>query len=524
MEWIADPTVWVGLATLVALEIVLGIDNLIFIAILADRLPPAQRDRGRVIGLMLALGMRLGLLASISWAMSLTAPALVLAGLALSWRDVILIGGGLFLLVKATTEIHDRVEVQQAARAGKPAYASFWPVVAQIVALDAVFSLDSVITAVGLVDRLPVMMAAVVIAMGVMLFASKPLTAYISARPSLVILFLGFLLMVGLILVVDGFGVHVPKGYLYAAIAFSLLIELLNQVALHKRLKFAATLPQRQRIAHAVLRLLGGVPVPAFAGGLPLEAAPAQDVFNPSERRMVRGVLDLARRPVAAIMTPRTQVEWLDALEPGAAILAQVRASAYREFPVGRGSLDELLGLARKEDLLALRLDAGTLDLGKAVHEPLVIPATANVLEALEHFRRAPAASAILVDEYGAFQGLVTRTDLLEAIVGDLPERAGEEPGIAALPDGAFSIDGALPLVDLQERFGLVELPAGDYHTVAGMVLALLGRMPAQGDRTAWGGWEFEVAQMDGMRISRVLARRRDAGPAAQTELSEALR
>jgi CBS domain containing-hemolysin-like protein len=511
MEWIADPTVWVGLATLIALEIVLGIDNLIFIAILADRLPPAQRDRGRVIGLALALGMRLGLLASISWAMSLTAPALTAFGAAFSWRDLILIGGGLFLLVKATTEIHDRLEVQPVGPGGAPAYAGFRAVVAQIVALDVVFSLDSVITAVGLVDRLPVMMAAVVIAVGVMLLASKPLTAFISGRPSLVILFLGFLLMVGLVLVVDGFGVHVHKGYLYAAIAFSLMVEALNQVALHKRRKFAAALPPRQRIAHAVLRLLGGVPVPAYPGGLPGEEAPAPSAFEPAERRMMRGVLEYSHRPVAAIMTPRTQVEWLDALAPPEAILAKARRSGYREFPVGRGSLDDLLGLARKEDLLALRLEEGALDIARAVHEPLAIPASASVLEALEHFRRTPAASAILVDEYGAFQGLVTRTDLLEAIVGELPERAGEEPGVEALPGGELSIDGALALVDLQERLGLTELPAGEYHTAAGMLLALLGRVPARGDRTKWGGWSFEVARMDGLRISRLVAQR--AGP-----------
>jgi CBS domain containing-hemolysin-like protein len=359
---------------------------------------------------------------------------------------------------------------------------------------------------VGLVDRLPVMMAAVVIAVGVMLFASKPLTAFISGRPSLVILFLGFLLMVGLVLVIDGFGVHVHKGYLYAAIAFSLLVEALNQVALAKRRKFAAALPPRQRIAHAVLRLLGGVPAPAYAGGLPAEEAPAPSAFEPAERRMMRGVLDYSRRPVASIMTPRTQVEWLDALAAPEAIVKKARRSSYREFPVGRGSLDDLLGLARKEDLLALRLD-DAFDIAKAVHEPLVIPARANVLEALEHFRRTPAASAILVDEYGAFQGLVTRTDLLEAIVGDLPERAGEEPDVKALADGGVSIDGALALVDLQERLGIAELPEGDYHTAAGMVLALLGRVPSRGDRADWGGWSFEVTRMDGLRISRLTAR-----------------
>ena len=188
MEWISDPTVWVGLLTLVLLEVVLGVDNLIFIAILSDKLPPEQRDRARIIGLSLALLMRLGLLASISWVMSLTAPLLSFWRLEISWRDLILIAGGVFLLVKATTEIHDRVEGGHEARVNGGTHAAFWPIVAQIVVLDAVFSLDSVITAVGMVDELYVMMAAVIVSVILMLVASKPLTRFVGEHPSLVIL------------------------------------------------------------------------------------------------------------------------------------------------------------------------------------------------------------------------------------------------------------------------------------------------------------------------------------------------
>jgi predicted tellurium resistance membrane protein TerC len=261
MEWLTDPTIWVGFLTLVVLEIVLGIDNLIFIAILADKLPEHQRDRARKVGLSLALVMRLGLLASISWVMTLTAPRFTVFALDISWRDVILISGGVFLLIKATTEMHDRLEAapDEATRAGE--HARFWTVVAQIVVLDAVFSLDSVITAVGMVDEIYVMMAAVVIAVILMIVASKPLTAFVSAHPTLIILCLGFLLMVGLVLVADGLGYHVPKGYLYAAIGFSVLIETFNQIASRNRRKWAASTPLRQRTADAVLRLLGGVPM-----------------------------------------------------------------------------------------------------------------------------------------------------------------------------------------------------------------------------------------------------------------------
>jgi CBS domain containing-hemolysin-like protein len=508
MEWLTDPTVWVGFATLVVLEIVLGIDNLIFIAILADRLPAATRDKARLIGLSLALIMRLALLASISWVMSLTAPLFALFGTDISWRDLILIAGGLFLLVKATTEIHDRVDAQGHGHAASGPGAAFWPVVTQIVVLDAVFSLDSVITAVGMVDHLPVMMAAVVVAVILMLVASKPLTAFVGRHPSLVILCLGFLLMVGLMLVVDGFGIHVPKGYLYAAIGFSVLIEVLNQLAARNRMKWTAALPQRQRIAHAVLRLLGGIPMDG-PGELGLAGPSSRTpVFHPAERRMVRGVLELARRPVTAIMTPRRDVAWLDAGAGRDAILGAVRASPYREFPVGRGGIDEIEGVARKEDILARCLEGQPVELAALVREPLAIPASASVLSALEHFKRTPAELAVVVDEYGGFQGVVTRTDLLEAIAGDLPDASGEAPGIRKLAEGEYEIDGTAALADVQERLRLEEVPEGDYATAAGMALALLGNLPGRGDAAQWRGWRLEVAAMDGMRIRRLIARR----------------
>jgi predicted tellurium resistance membrane protein TerC len=413
MEWIADPALWVGLLTLVALEIVLGIDNLIFIAILADKLPPMERDRARVVGLSLALLMRLALLASISWVMSLTTPVFSFWKLQLSWRDLILIAGGLFLLVKATTEIHDRLEAQPGGPAAGGMHAAFWPMVAQIVVLDAVFSLDSIITAVGMVDELYVMMAAVVIAVMAMLVASKPLTAFISARPSLIILCLGFLLMVGLVLVMDGLGLHVPKGYLYAAIGFSLLIEALNQLAARGRRKPAAGTTGRQQIADAVLRLLGGVPLPAYA-------LSTEKVFAPMEQRMVRGALSLAERQVSAIMTPRAKVDWLDMKDKD--ILGKLKASPHREFPVGRSSIDKVDSVVRKEDVLALYVEGKPVDLKGVLRRAPTVPARASVLDALNQFKRTPAELALVVDEHGRFQGLVTRTDLLEAIAGEFPD------------------------------------------------------------------------------------------------------
>jgi CBS domain containing-hemolysin-like protein len=507
MEWIADPTLWVGFVTLVVLEVVLGVDNLLFLAILSDKLPPKQRDRARLIGLSLAMLMRLALLASISWVMSLSRPLFALGWFEPSWRDLILIGGGLFLLIKATTEIHERIAVPAHGHGAVAARAAFWPVVAQIVVLDAVFSLDSVITAIGMVDELYVMMAAVIVAVLVMLVASRPLTEFINARPSLVVLALGFLLMIGLVLVVDGFGIHVPKGYVYAAIGFSLLIEVLNQLGERNRRRRAAGLSPRQRVADTVLRLLGGVPlpVPAYAAA---DAGRAVDGFAPEERRMVQGVLGLAQRRVTAIMTPRRDVVWLERALGRDEMLRALRESPHSELPVARGSVDEIVGVVRKQDFLGAALGAEPLDLARVLRQPVSVPASASVLDALKIFQRAPVELLLVVDEYGTFRGVLTRTDLLEAIAGDLPDAHGDPAQPQALADGALLLDGAMPADALQEQLGLERLPPGEYGTAAGLVLALAGHIPGKGEKLEWGGWSFEVHALQDNRIRRLIARR----------------
>ncbi|HEY4633721.1 MAG TPA: TerC family protein [Candidatus Limnocylindrales bacterium] len=229
MELLTSPEAWIALLTLTVLEIVLGIDNVIFISILVQRLPVEQRDRGRIIGLGLAMGMRILLLLTISWIIGLTQPVFTLAGREFSWRDLILIAGGLFLLWKATTEISESLEGEPAHADQTPrGTASFGGVLIQIVLLDIVFSLDSVLTAVGMAEDVAVMIAAVVIAVGVMLVASGPLARFVHEHPSVKMLALSFLLLIGVTLVADGFGFHIDKAYIYAAMGFSVFVEALN--------------------------------------------------------------------------------------------------------------------------------------------------------------------------------------------------------------------------------------------------------------------------------------------------------
>jgi predicted tellurium resistance membrane protein TerC len=232
-EWLTDPTALVALATLVVMEVVLGIDNLIFISILTNKLPEHQRTKARRIGIGLALILRLGLLGTIAIIVTLTEPIFTLFGHGFSWRDLILIGGGLFLVWKATKEIHHNVDPTPSDDLFDTAKATmtFGAAITQILLLDLVFSLDSIITAVGMTDVVMIMVIAVVVAVTVMLLAANPLANFIHNNPTVVMLALGFLLMIGMTLIAEGFGAHVPKGYIYAAMAFSALIEGLNMLS-----------------------------------------------------------------------------------------------------------------------------------------------------------------------------------------------------------------------------------------------------------------------------------------------------
>jgi predicted tellurium resistance membrane protein TerC len=234
MALAADPTAWIALITLIIMEIVLGIDNLVFVSILSNRVAPEQRQSAERVGLGLALLMRLALLFVLAWVISLTQPVFAAFGHAFSWKDLILVAGGLFLVYKATTEMHERVEPGSQAQdtdKGQSVHLSLGVAVVQICVLNLVFSLDSIITAIGMTTEIPIMMVAVIVSVGLMIVAAGPLGRFISRKPTIVMLALGFLLMIGMTLIADGFGLHVPKGYIYAAMAFSGFVEGMNQLA-----------------------------------------------------------------------------------------------------------------------------------------------------------------------------------------------------------------------------------------------------------------------------------------------------
>lgn len=510
MEWINDPSAWLGLATLVLLEIILGIDNLVFIAILADKLPPHQRNKARIIGLSLALGMRLVLLASIAWVVTLTAPLFSVMNMDISGRDLILLTGGLFLIFKATMELHARLEGDSHQGQGKIAHAVFWQVIVQIVVLDAVFSLDSVITAVGMVDELAVMMIAVIIAMIIMMIASRPLMAFVSKHPTVVILCLGFLMMIGFSLVVEGFGFHIPKGYLYAAIAFSILIEAFNQTARRNRQRLAVTSDLRERAANAVLAMLGG----RRRGNAELgetadviaEYTAAQDIFAPEQTQMIEGVLALDKRPAKSIMTPRIDVDWLDIDAPAEELRQRLQEMKHSRLPLGRGSLDNFVGVAITKELLQDLLAHGRIEPENLVHhQPLVIHKSVSILRLTEQLRHSPLQMAVVLDEYGSLEGVVTSTDILEAIAGEFADEDEEQTSAEQGADGSWLVDGSIEIRRISALISADLVDKTDhYSTLAGYLLWQLGHLPTEGERLQAGGFIFEIVSMEDHSIDKV--------------------
>ena len=508
-EWIADPSAWAGLATLVLLEIVLGLDNLVFIAILAEKLPPNQRNKARTIGLSLALIMRLILLASIAWIVTLTKPLFSIGAFDFSGRDLILIFGGFFLLFKGTLELHERLEGHLAHHSQqKIQHAAFWVVIAQIVVLDAVFSLDSVITAVGMVDHLSVMMIAVVIAVMLMMLASRPLMAFVSRHPNVIVLCLGFLMMIGFSLLVEGLGYHIPKGYLYAAIGFSILVEAFNQAVRRNREQFISSSDLRERTADAVLSLLGGKRSSLSLGetaDVIAEKSAEKEVFAPEEKEMIQGVLTLADRPIKSIMTPRPEIDWLNIEDDAETLQAQIKEIGHSRLPIARGTLEQLLGVAATKDILRDLLLEGEISLERSVRQPLIVHESVKVLRVMKQLRESPLQMAIILDEYGSVEGIATPLDILEAIAGEFPDESDEGLSVQQQDDGSWLVDA---LIDAHRISQLLNYDLVDennrYSTLAGFLLAELGHLPEQGEQIIKDDLCFEVVAVTNTQIERV--------------------
>ncbi len=510
MEVLLDPSIWVSLLILIVLEIVLGIDNLIFIAILSNKLPPHQRNKARITGLSLALIMRVGLLSIITWLITLTTPVFTdpIFNHPFSVRDLIMIFGGLFLLQKATKELHERIEGGVIDEGKSKGYAKFWPIVVQIIVLDAVFSFDAVITAASIADHLYVMIAAVTISMGLMLFAAKPLTDFVNRHPTIVILCLSFLLMIGLSLLMEGFGIEVPKGYIYAAIGFSVFIELINQLIHRNLLKQESKYSRRERAANLVLKMLRSNEKDEEEEEQAEEKqldSEEEELFGKDERNMVSGVLTLGDRVIRSIMTPRNDISWININDSKDEILEQIKDIPHNYFPVCDGNLDQVIGVARAKDIISDLMTSGELDREKTIKQAIYSHRSTTVLKMMEIFRHTNAHMVIVTDDFGSIHGVITLLDIIEAIAGEFPDE-DEKASIETVGENEWVMAGSCDLHLVEQTLGVRGLvdEDDDYSSLSGLLVEIFDNVPAVGDSLELQGYLFTATEVDDRRVLSV--------------------
>ena len=494
-----DPTLWAGLLILIAIEIVLGMDNLALSNVLADKLPESSRGLARAFGMCIALAVRVGLLWLIWRLLAFDAPVFSAGGFIFSMRSTVLLGSGIFLVIKATRGLHDRLESGLPAEDTPSDKAGFWYITAQIAALDAIFSMDAVVAALGLMDSLGLMITAVLVATPAAILLKKRLPDLLSRHPTIQILCLDYLMLIGLVLVADAAGFHIPKGYIYAIIGFSMLVEGIRQMLDRRRDLRLGRRSLRLRTAGAVLRFLGS------STTFYKQSAPGADLSAPA-RDMLYGVLTIGERHIRSIMTPRPEITWVDIEDTPAEIRDTVRQSPHSVYPVRRSSTDEVLGVVYGKDIMAVLPEAGEFNLNGIIQPPVFVQESVSILRLMEVLRATRAKMVLITEEYGSVVGLVTPLDILEVIAGDFPE-VDENPDF--IPDGenAWKVDGGTDLHRLEMLLDAdlrQDEASGGYVTLGGYLMDNLGRLPQPGDRLERGNLCFEVLEASDRKVDLV--------------------
>ncbi|PPI88179.1 hypothetical protein CRV12_00885 [Candidatus Pantoea edessiphila] len=416
MNIILNPSIWIGLLTLIVIEIVLGIDNLIFVTILTNNLPIKQRDKARVIGLSLALIMRLCLIVIISWLKTLNKFLWKLNSFNFSERNIILLIGGIFLIYKATIELHKKIKNNPKDILNSKKYSNFWLIVVQIVILDVVFSFDAIITAAGMMNDVFLMIIAVIIAVIVMFLASKPLINFINSHPNTGILCLSFLLIIGLSLVAESFNFYIHKSYLYSIIIFSIFIEILNQIANSNSISKKYLLNQdKSEIILQLMNIKNNLRCNSYNHNCIFSKKIKTKIVN-REIYTIYNILMLYSQSIKNIMTPRDKISWIDVNEPIDIIQNKLIQTNYSLFPICHKQLDKIIGVIRAKDLL-IKLKYKTNLASFACHQPITFALEGmNLFQLIDIIHNSKNDFVIVVNDFGVIQGIVTSFDILKTI------------------------------------------------------------------------------------------------------------
>ncbi len=524
MEGFLNPGIWLGFLALVALELVLAVGHVAYAVKLTESLAPQARARVQALGLLSALLARIVLLVSVVWLAQFTAPLLIVGAFDPSPKNAIFIAGGLYLLFRATLAIYERTEAALSSSQDERPPIRPGTVVLQIALLSTGFTIDMTTVAIGLVESLAVMIGAAVVACLLSLVLQARLIRWVSAYPAVTLFCFGFLLILGFSMLIRGFGVQLPGTFLVLVLVFLVLVAWFLHAAYPRAAVAQSRLPIRERTVQAVARLLGkDHPISPATGLMPSTEPTVDRAFEIEERNMVSGVLTLAERSVHSIMTPRTEISWVNLDDDPENIKMQLEEEPHSYFPVCRGSLDEVVGIGRAKRMVADILTHGHIR-QKRLREPIIIHDTITISRLLDTLKRSKGQLVLVADEFGTLQGLVTPIDVFEAIAGEFPDE-DETPDIVSDGDNRWRMDGATDLHQLEQVLdttGFVN-EDDDYTTLAGYLLNYFGQLPKLGDicenQRPEAIFTFEVVRIEGRRIALVNVAKQKI--AAETDLGE---
>ncbi|MCW5197721.1 TerC family protein [Buchnera aphidicola] len=511
MGILLDPSTWTGLFALVLLEIILGIDNLIFLTIITKKLNPNQRTKARNIGLVLSLLIRIIFLYFISWFTSLTAPLCSNKYIILSVREFILLIGGIFLSIISLIELYDKIYHKRIKRKKHKKYSYFWSIILQIIILDTIFSLDSIITAIGMINNFTIISVSMIISMFCILALSNTLKKFVEKYKKIFILCLGFLLIIGVNLVLEALGLYLSKTYLYTAVGFYVFIELFNEISKYNFLLYQYNRPFRRRILENFLKILKreknkDIQVIKKFNQDNTKTYPVKEYidFKEEEKYMISSLLHLSLRSVKSIMTPRTEISWININQSYDIIKKKLLNTPHNIFPVCEGKIDKIIGVVRaKELILKIEKNHNILNF-VSKHKPIIISEKINLIKLLKILKNSKGNIILVKNKFNMLQGLVTPVDFLKAIAGDFPD-SDKTPNIIK-QNNSWIVQGSTDLYSLQQRLNTNTFIKKNTMniSISGFIIEKYGTIPVSGQVIKISSFIFKILKATKYKIDLI--------------------
>lgn len=510
MGILLDPSTWTGLFALVLLEIILGIDNLIFLTVITKKLNPNQRTKARNIGLVLSLLIRIIFLYFISWSTSLTTPLYSNKYITLSMREFILLIGGVFLFIISLIELYDKLYQNSIKIKKCKQYSYFWSIILQITILNTIFSLDSIITAIGIVNNFVIISIAMTISMFFMLILSHSLKKFIKKYKKILMLCLGFLLIIGVNLILESLGLYLSKTYLYTAAGFCILIELFNQISEYHFLLYQYNRPFRKRILEIFLTNLKREKkknitlIRKFNQDNPKKYSKKEYIdFNEEEKNMICNLLHLSIRSVISIMTPREEISWINIKQPYNIIKKKVLNTPHNIFPVCQGNIDKVIGVVRAKELISKIENKENILKFVSKHKPIIILENINLIKLLKILKQSKGNLVLIKNKFNMLKGLITPLDFLKAIAGEFPD-SDETPDIIKKNKSWF-VKGHTNLYSLQQSLNTNSFIKKTTNiSTSGLIIEKNGAIPSPGQIIKISSFNFKILKVRNHKIDLI--------------------